>query len=83
MVPKRNECSFGNWWGHTVRKVRKEHRKGLNSLIITSAWLIWKQRNACVFEGASSSISEVMRTLKDEYKMWCLAGAKKLHALNL
>uniref|UniRef100_A0A0A9CBE6 Uncharacterized protein n=1 Tax=Arundo donax TaxID=35708 RepID=A0A0A9CBE6_ARUDO len=28
----------------------KHHRKGLNSVIMLGAWIIWKQRNACVFD---------------------------------
>ena len=29
------------------------------------------------------SVSELLRQFRDEYKLWYLAGAKKLHALGL
>ena len=64
-------------------KVQKDHRKGVNSLIILGAWMIWKHRNACVFEGIAPSVNSIMRELKDEHSLWCLAGAKKLHGLGL
>jgi hypothetical protein len=56
--------SFADWWRKTMRRVSKEHRKGVNSLIILGAWIIWKHRNACVFEGASPSISMIWSELK-------------------
>ncbi|GJN04630.1 hypothetical protein PR202_ga22194 [Eleusine coracana subsp. coracana] len=41
------------------------------------------ESNACVFESASPSVEGLLRQLKDEYHLWCLAGAKKLKALRL
>ena len=81
-VPQQNEHSFAAWWAKCTRRV-KEYKKGVNSLIILTSWLIWKHRNSCVFDGATPSINEVLRQFRDEYKLWCLAGAKKLQALWL
>jgi hypothetical protein len=30
-------------------------RKGLNTLIILGAWMLWKHRNRCVFDGVAPS----------------------------
>jgi hypothetical protein len=51
LVPSQNERSFADWWRKMMRRVKKEHKKGVNTLIILGAWTIWKYRNACVFEG--------------------------------
>jgi hypothetical protein len=48
-VPRQCESSFADWWHRTIKRVKKEDRKGVNSLIILDAWMIWKHRNACVF----------------------------------
>jgi len=40
-VPRCTELSFANWWRKIIR-TEKKHRKGLNSLIILGAWIIWK-----------------------------------------
>ena len=64
-------------------RVKKEYKKGVNSLIILTSWLIWKHRNSSIFDGATPSVNEVLRQFRDEYKLWCLAGAKKLLALRL
>jgi hypothetical protein len=45
----QQESSFAEWWCRTIKRVRKEDRKGVNSLIILGAWMIWKHRNAYVF----------------------------------
>ena len=66
-----------------MSRVSKEHRKGVNTLIILGAWIIWKHRNACVFEGASPLISMIWSELKNEHSLWCMAGAKKLQGLGL
>ncbi|GJN10169.1 hypothetical protein PR202_ga28239 [Eleusine coracana subsp. coracana] len=66
-----------------MKKVKKEDRKGVNSLIILGAWIIWKHRNACVFEGAAPSVHTILREVKDEQSLWCMASAKRLLALGL
>uniref|UniRef100_A0A0A8Z1B8 Uncharacterized protein n=1 Tax=Arundo donax TaxID=35708 RepID=A0A0A8Z1B8_ARUDO len=65
------------------RRVKKEDRKGVNSLIILGAWMLWKHRNACVFGGASPNLQELIRLAMGEYRMWCIAGARGLSALGL
>ena len=81
-VPSQHESSFADWWCKTVKAVKKEDRKGVNTLIILGAWMIWKHRNACIFEGASPSVNSLLSKLKDERSLWCLAGAKKLQNLG-
>jgi hypothetical protein len=83
LVPSQNERSFADWWRKMMRRVKKEHKKGVNTLIILGAWTIWKHRNACVFEGASPSVNTILCELKDEHGLWCMAGAKKLQGLGL
>jgi hypothetical protein len=56
-------------------------RKGLNSLIILGAWVIWKHRNRFVFNGASPSMVEALILLEEERHLWMTAGAKGLSHL--
>lgn len=65
------------------KRILKVKRKGFDSLIVLGAWLLWKQRNSCVFEGAWPRLNELLRTFDDELHMWCLAGAKGLSRLGL
>jgi hypothetical protein len=66
-----------------LRRVRKECKKGVNTLIILGAWMIWKHRNTCVFDGVAPSLISTLRDIMDEHSLLCLAGAKKLEGLGL
>ena len=66
-----------------IKIVPKDNKKGVNSIIILGAWLIWKHRNACVFEGAEPSTASLLRAFDEERHLWCLAGAKGLRRLGL
>ncbi|GJN03178.1 hypothetical protein PR202_ga20588 [Eleusine coracana subsp. coracana] len=65
-APRRRELSFADWWHKTMKKVKKEDRKGVNFLIILGDWIIWKHRNACVFDGAAPSVHTILSEVKDE-----------------
>ncbi|GJN36647.1 hypothetical protein PR202_gb25527 [Eleusine coracana subsp. coracana] len=51
-------------------------------LVIMGAWLLWKHRNACVFDRISPSLEVLFHTFKDEHHLWCLAGARSLSSLS-
>ena len=73
-VPNSREISFADWWRKATKNLPKE-KKGLNTVIILGARILWKHRNACVFDGAPPRISSLMQAFKDEEELWCLAGA--------
>jgi hypothetical protein len=50
-----------------MKRVEKEYIRGVNSLIILGAWIIWKHINACVFGGAAPSVTSIIREFKDEH----------------
>jgi len=68
-IPMQRDHSFVEWWRKVMKKVKKEYKKGVNSLIILGAWMIWKHRNACVFEGMAPSVASIMREIKDEHNL--------------
>ena len=51
LTPTRRS-SFAVWWKKAERKLQKHLRKGFNSFCILGAWIIWKHRIACVFDGS-------------------------------
>ena len=74
--------NFADWWKHAERRLPKQHRKGFNSLCILGALILWKHRNACVFEGAPN-LQVAVQAFKDESHLWQFLGAEKLTALSL
>ena len=81
-VPGRRDHVFVVWWKKARKQAPKVKRKGLNSLIILGAWMLWKHRNACVFEGASPSIHVLLQEFRNEQQLWLLAGARSLRSLG-
>jgi nuclear pore complex protein Nup210 len=56
----------------------KTLRKSLASITLLTPWLIWKQRNDCVFNGAQPSVNNVIANIKDEATLWARARAPGL-----
>lgn len=81
-VPGRHEHHFAEWWRKVCKRVPKDKRKGFNTVIIMGSWLLWKHRNACVFEGARPNVNALVHLFRDEQHLWCIAGARGLRALG-
>ena len=47
------------------------------------AWVIWKHRNTCVFDGLAPCLQVALQAYKDELQLWIAAGAKGLRALGV
>jgi hypothetical protein len=52
--------------------------KAMASLAMLISWEIWNERNARVFQQYFSTSDMVINRIKDEARLWCLAGAKAL-----
>ncbi|WVZ53086.1 hypothetical protein U9M48_004072 [Paspalum notatum var. saurae] len=58
VIPPPNSSSrFCSWWSRAAATLDNNLKKGFNSLVILVAWMLWRHRNACVFDGATSSAS--------------------------
>ena len=62
--------------------IPEHQKKGFNSLVALGAWIIWTHRNACVFEGATPSMSRALSVTSDERRLWEIAGARSLSSLT-
>ena len=47
------------------------------------AWILWKHRNACVFDGSAPCLQVALQAYRDEFHLWQVAGAKGLRALGV
>jgi hypothetical protein len=82
LAPQPAEPSFFDWWRRMSSSVSKITAKGLNSVIILGAWMLWWHRNACLFDGASPSLSTVLVMASEELWFWRAAGASELSLLT-
>jgi hypothetical protein len=56
--------------------------KGLTSVLILGAWTLWRHRNACLFDGASPSLSAALVMAGEELWFWRVAGTSELSLLT-
>jgi len=82
LTPSHRISSLADWWRRSWKKVPKHLKKGFNSLCILGAWILWKHRNGCVFEGAAPNLQQALQSYKDEAQLWQFSGAKGLAALE-
>ena len=54
------------------------NRKAVASLILLVTWEVWNERNARVFHNKSAPLFVLLDKIKNEARLWVLAGAKCL-----
>jgi hypothetical protein len=75
-VPQPHERSFVAWWRHAIEATTEQSRKGLNSLVILGAWIIWKHCDLCHFDGHTPNLNLALAQAAEKRWCWELAGAK-------
>ena len=80
-VPPDGEDDFVDWWLQASHSTPRAMRKGTSSLIMLTAWWIWKQRNAIIFDNATPSLSSLLDTIRSEARPWAVAGSFGFRAL--
>jgi hypothetical protein len=71
-------------WGQVRRLVRRDHpaaRKGTSSVIMLTAWWLWKRRNTVIFDTTWPDLGGLLDIIKVEAKSWAAAGASGVAAL--
>jgi hypothetical protein len=68
--PPMAEGDFAEWWSLTVRTAPRQLRKGTSSVIMLTAWWIWKHRNAVVFDNVRPSVTTLFNDIVAEARLW-------------
>jgi hypothetical protein len=56
-------------------------KDGIRSVVMLTAWMIWKERNNRIFNGSCRSPNQLLGAIQDEVKTWMLAGNTGLKRL--
>jgi hypothetical protein len=59
------EISMVEWWLRQRKEAHADYRKGFDSLVVLVPWHLWKECNACIFDGLSRNTS-VLVSIVDE-----------------
>ncbi|GJN12224.1 hypothetical protein PR202_ga30516 [Eleusine coracana subsp. coracana] len=78
--PQPSDTSFEEWWNYFAGRVHGEARKKFNTTIILGAWILWRHRNDCIFNGREPNLAAVLILAGNERSWWSLAGAGALAA---
>ncbi|CAN6312358.1 unnamed protein product [Urochloa humidicola] len=78
LVPAAEEPTI-SWWLRLRGGLNKLQRKGLDSTFMLVSWLIWKERNARVFNSRPpSQVHQLVDKLTEEGRAWIQGGAAKM-----
>lgn len=81
LSPIQSDTNYMLWWKRVSTIVSGLNRKGLDSLLILGAWMVWKLRNRVVFDGVTPTISLLLESVHEEREKWQVAGARGLSFL--
>jgi len=74
-------ASIRVWWWRLRLLWDGHQRSGMDSLFALVSWEIWKEPNARSFHGATSTMTDLLQTVKAEADQWIKTGAHCLEAL--
>ncbi|PUZ56428.1 hypothetical protein GQ55_5G299800 [Panicum hallii var. hallii] len=72
--------SIHQWWTAMANSPCAS-RRGLRSLIMLTFWVIWKERNARIFDRKEWRSRKVFQKIQEDLACWMMAGAKHLSIL--
>jgi hypothetical protein len=79
--PPEQEASLNGWWIKARQVTPKILHKGLPSVTLLTAWMIWKEHNSYVFDRGQPSVQRLLERIKTEAKLWATVGATGLRVV--
>ncbi|BAH94054.1 Os07g0663200 [Oryza sativa Japonica Group] len=76
-IPGQIDCSLIDWWFEARRCFRTGYREIFDAVLMLVCWLIWKERNARIFEQRLRSPEQLVEDIKEEINVWRSAAVFK------
>ncbi|KAE8769717.1 Serine/threonine-protein kinase SMG1 [Hordeum vulgare] len=76
-----NEDILMDWWLRAKQSTRASMRKGLASIALLASWMIRKERNKSIFDGAQPLVHVLVSKIKDEAEQWARSCAPCLRVI--
>jgi hypothetical protein len=60
------------WWTEARKRIRKHDRRRFDSMVISTSWTIWKQRNTRVFGNVQEqkNLHQMLVEIREEFQLW-------------
>jgi hypothetical protein len=76
------ELSLADWWVKAPKGFDKNGRRAFDSAVILICWMLWLERNACVFNRRSQSASELAAQVLEQVELLISARFHSLLSLG-
>lgn len=73
-IPADGDAALADWWLATRCRFQKSYRADFDCAFMLICWLIWKERNARIFQHVSKLLDQLAEDIKDEIAIWRVAG---------
>jgi hypothetical protein len=71
---------LSQWFIDVGASADNNRSAGTRSMVMLTAWDIWKERNARVFNKVSRSPNQVFRSIQEEARVWVRAGNRAVES---
>jgi hypothetical protein len=60
------------WWTEARKRLRRVDRKRFDTMVISTAWTIWRQRNARAFRNdrEQKTVEQMVNQIRDDFHLW-------------
>lgn len=73
-IPADGDAALADWWLATRCRFQKSYIADFDCAFMLICWLIWKERNARIFQHVSKLPDQLAEDIKDEIAVWRVAG---------
>uniref|UniRef100_A0A0E0K9H3 DUF1618 domain-containing protein n=1 Tax=Oryza punctata TaxID=4537 RepID=A0A0E0K9H3_ORYPU len=70
LLPSESGRDLGEWWLAMWRNFRNDYRDANDNLVLLVCWMVWKERNARVFQNQRCSVGFLFGCIKEEVVIW-------------
>jgi hypothetical protein len=77
VTPSQDDV-WPDWWIRARKHISKDQRKGFDTLVVLTCWLLWKECNNRVFNHLSHRPASLLPKIIDEYRQWVATGYSSL-----
>jgi len=78
LAPDTESTFFVTWWSAARKQILKDNRRCLDTLVILTSWLLWKERNDRTFDQRVRTVDDIIIWVYDEIVAWFQAGFRCL-----
>ena len=78
LAPDTESTFFVTWWSAARKQISKDNRRCLDTLVILTSWLLWKERNDRTFDQRVRTVDDVLTWVYDEIVAWFQEGFRCL-----